>query len=205
VLGRVTTSVRWRCARLLTGPSRLARGFGILEWLVIVAVLGLLTAVGLPSMRGFLERRAVEGVAQQLVADLQYARSEAVQRNEAVSVTAGVDCVVSHLASATAECTSTSAAVTPADGELKSVRLGDSGGTLQDITLRPLDDLAQVRFEPVGGTAAFVGPAAGAGSASWQVTDGAGQLRLRVDVNLGGRVSLCVPSGSSFPGHAGCP
>jgi type IV fimbrial biogenesis protein FimT len=183
----------------------LARGFGILEWLVIVAVLGLLTAVGLPSMRGFLERRAVEGVAQQLVADLQYARSEAVQRNEAVSVTAGVDCVVSHLASATAECTSTSAAVTPADGELKSVRLGDSGGTLQDITLRPLDDLAQVRFEPVGGTAAFVGPAAGAGSASWQVTDGAGQLRLRVDVNLGGRVSLCVPSGSSFPGHAGCP
>lgn len=205
MLGRVTTSARRRHARLRPGPPRSSRGFGILEWLVVVAVLGLLTAVALPSMRSFLERRAIEGVAQQLVADLQYARSEAVQRNEAVSVTAGVDCVVLHLASATAECTATSAAVVPADGALKTVRLGESGGALQDITLRPLDDLAQVRFEPVGGTAAFVGPAAGAGSASWQVADGAGQLRLRVDVNPGGRVSLCVPSGSSFPGHAGCP
>jgi len=201
----MTTWARRRRARFRPGAARSSRGFGMLEWLIVVAVLGLLTAAALPTMRGFLERRAVEGVAQQLVADLQYARSEAVQRNEAVSVTAGVDCVVLHLASATAECTATSTTVTPADGELKSVRLGDSGGTLQDITLRPLDDLAQVRFEPVGGTAAFVGPAAGAGSASWQVTDGAGQLRLRVDVNLGGRVSLCVPSGSSFPGHAGCP
>ena len=170
-----------------------------------MAVLGLLTAAALPSMRGFLERRAVEGVAQQLVADLQYARSEAVQRNEAVAVTAGVDCVVLHLASATAQCTATSTTVTPADGELKSVRLGDSGGPLQGITLRPLDDLAQVRFEPVGGTAAFVGAAAGAGSASWQVAGGAGAPGLRIDVNLAGRVSLCVPTGSSFPGHAGCP
>lgn len=201
----MTTSARRRHAWLRPGPPRSSRGFGILEWLVVVAVLGLLTAVALPSMRSFLERRAIEGVAQLLVADLQYARSVAVQRNEAVSVKAGVDCVVLHLASATAECNATTAAVVPADGALKTVRLGESGGALQDITLRPLDDLAQVRFEPVGGTAAFVGPAAGAGSASWQVADGAGQLRLRVDVNLGGRVSLCVPSGSSFPGHAGCP
>ncbi len=205
MLGNVTTPGPRLCRRPRPSSPRSSLGLGALEWLVVLAVLGLLTAAALPSMRSFLERRAVEGVAQQLVADLQYARSEAVQRNEAVSVTAGVDCVVLHLASATAQCTATSATVAPADGELKSVRQGDSGGALQGLTLRPLDDLAQVRFEPVGGTASFVGPAAGAGSASWQVADGAGPWRLRVDVNLGGRVSLCVPAGSSFPGHAGCP
>jgi Tfp pilus assembly protein FimT len=150
-------------------------------------------------MMDFVERRAVEAGAQQLLGDLQYARSEAVQRNEPVAVTAGVDCHVVHLASATASCTAADGAtVTPASAALKSVMLTGRPA----VSASAENTLARVVFEPVGGTASFIGPDPGSAAASWLLRNSAGTAQARVSVNLGGRASACATGGghlSSLP------
>lgn len=184
------------------GPSRRARahGLGTLEWLVVVAIVGLLAAVAMPSWMGHLERRAVEGAAIQLLGDLQYARSEAVQRNEAVSITAGPNCHVVHLASASASCSSAGVTVTPEAGALKSVVLEGRPA----VSASAEGGLARVVFDPVGATATFVGVAAGVDAASWLVSTADGSLGIRVSVNPAGRATACVPAGGHVPGIPDC-
>lgn len=186
----------------MAGPWRAARGRGLgtLEWLVVVAIVGILAAAALPSWMGHLERRAVEGAATQLLGDLQYARSEAVQRNEAVALTAGPNCHVVHLASASATCSSTGAVVTPEAAALKSVVLEGRPA----ISASAEGGLVRVVFDPVGATAAFVGVAAGVDSASWLVSTADGSLGIRVSINPGGRATACVPSGGHVPGIPDC-
>ena len=196
--GRRTPSSRARAARLLR-PAR-GRGLGTLEWLVVVAVIGIVAAAALPSWMGHLERRAVEGAATQLLGDLQYARSEAVQRNEAVAVTAGANCHVIHLASASAACSSAGAAVSPEAAALKSVVLEGRPA----VTASAEGGLARVVFDPVGATATFVGVAAGTDSASWLVSSANGSLGIRVSVNPAGRATACVPAGDHVPGIPDC-
>ena len=195
-------SARQPRARLCVGQPRSARGFGIVEGLVVVSVPGPITAA---AMLSFLESRAIEGLAQQFVADLQYPRSEAVRCNESAAATAEIERVVVRLDSDTAEGTTTNAVVSPAEAGLKWVRPGDAGARLLQFTLRPTGGLAQVRLEPVSSTSACIGTAAGPCSASWQVAGGAGAPGLRIDVKPMGRVRECLPTGSSFPGHATCP
>lgn len=196
--GAPTRPNRVRAAGLL----RRARGRGLctLEWLVAAAVVGLVATAALPSWMGHLERRAVESAAMQLLGDLQYARSEAVQRNEAVALTAGPDCRVVHLASASASCSSAGAAVTPEAGALKSVVLEGRPA----VSASAEAGLVRVVFDPVGATATFVGVAAGADSVSWLVSTVDGSLGIRVSINPGGRATACVPAGGHVPDIPGC-
>ena len=169
------------------------------ECLIVVAVFGTLVAVALPSLVDHLARRAVEGVALQLVADLQYARSEATQRGEAVAVTSGTGCHVIHLASATANCDASGVTVAPPTAALKSV----VHDTRPAVRVQPLDGLAQVIFESAGSTASFTGAAPGSETAAWEVGNAQSNLVVRVQVNLGGRASACVSAGQ-LPGIPGC-
>lgn len=190
--GRARTALRSR-------PGG-GRGFGALEWLVVVAVIGILAAAALPSWLDHLERRAVEGAATQLLGDLQYARSEAVQLNEAVALTAGPNCHVIHLATASAACSSAGATVSPAAAALKSVLLEGQPA----ITASAEGSLERVVFDAVGATATFVGVAAGAESASWIVATSDNHLRIRVSINPGGRATACVLAGGHLPGIPDC-
>lgn len=176
------------------------RGFGALEWLVVVAVIGILAAAALPAWMDHLERRAVEGAAMQLLGDLQYARSEAVQRNEAVALTAGTNCHVIHLASASAACSSAGATVSPEASALKRVQLEGQPA----VTASAEGGLERVVFDPVGATATFVGVKAGAESASWIVATADSHLRIRVSINPGGRAAACVLAGGHLPGLPDC-
>ena len=165
-----------------------------------MAVVSVLAAVALPSLLEHLARRAVEGVALQLVGDLQYARSESAQRNEPVAVTTATGCHVIHTASASASCTRDGAEVSPASALMKSV-IQDSRPA---VSLQPQDGLTRLVFEPVGSTAPFTGTAPGSESASWQVSSASGTLLVSVQVNLGGRASACAIMGGPLPGIPGC-
>lgn len=67
---------------LTATPPRPARGFTLVELLIVIAVAGVLVTLAAPSLRDFILLQRLKSVNAQLVTDLQYARSEAVARNQ---------------------------------------------------------------------------------------------------------------------------
>lgn len=62
------------------------RGFSLSELLVTVAIIAIVTAVGLPMLRGFIDDAGVSAAADQMLASLNYTRTEAVKRNTRVTM-----------------------------------------------------------------------------------------------------------------------
>ena len=87
------------------------RGVTLVELITVVAIMAILLAVAVPSFTGLLSKKRVEGALMVLATDLQYARSEAVQRNASVRMTFGAGCYVIHTVGSTAtSCTQSGAA-----------------------------------------------------------------------------------------------
>jgi len=70
---------------------RRARGLTVIELMIGITLIGVVLAITIPGFRDILERRRLEGVANELSADLQYARSEAVSRRVDVVLTTAAD------------------------------------------------------------------------------------------------------------------
>jgi type IV fimbrial biogenesis protein FimT len=161
-------------------------GFTIIELMTAVVIAGVLLVIAMPSFRDMLEKRRVEGQANELVADLAYAKSEAVQRNRSVEVRtggAGTCYTVAVMTSATppvgnCNCAAAVGSRCTVAGaiELKTVSL--TGGAT-------LDDGRVFVFEPVRGA---LEPAV---AASAVVRLGA--RSYTVDVTAYGRVTPFAP------------
>lgn len=65
---------------------RKTSGFTLIELMVVIAIVGILIAVAAPSFTESIARRRLEGVANELSADLQYAKSQATSVNANVSL-----------------------------------------------------------------------------------------------------------------------
>lgn len=65
---------------------RTARGFTLVEMLAVLAILGVIAGVGMPMLTTFMQSGQVRTTALDLVADLQFARGEAIKRNASVAV-----------------------------------------------------------------------------------------------------------------------
>ena len=61
-------------------------GFTVIEILMVLVILGLVAAVGAPSMRDLIASTRVKGAASDLFGSLMFARSEAIKRNANVDV-----------------------------------------------------------------------------------------------------------------------
>jgi type IV fimbrial biogenesis protein FimT len=148
------------------------RGFTMIELLVVVLIAGILLVLALPAFNDMLERRRIEGQANELAIDLAYAKSEAVQRNRNVILQTdpgGATCytiaVMPDPPAGTCDCTA-SPRCSGGPMELKTVVLS-SGATVTTNTL--------FTFEPVRGaltpaTAASAAVAMGARSYTVLVT-----------------------------------
>ena len=68
-------------------PGCRARGFTLIEFMVVVSVVVILLVLTVPSFTDQLGRRKVEGVATALSTDLQYARAQTVANNATTSLT----------------------------------------------------------------------------------------------------------------------
>lgn len=70
----------------MSRPRRQGNGFTLLELLVTIVVLGVVLAVAMPSVKKYLESQRLRSVSGELLADLQFARGEAVARAQIVGL-----------------------------------------------------------------------------------------------------------------------
>lgn len=75
--------------RTSNNPSKLKRagGFTLIELIITLAVAAILVTVGIPGFQTFMANQKTRSASQALFSDLLYARSEAIKRNESVTVT----------------------------------------------------------------------------------------------------------------------
>ena len=71
--------------------TRHQRGFTLLEMMVTVAAVGILLAIGVPSFRYIANANRIATEANNLLGDLQFARSEAIKEGQSVSVCVSSD------------------------------------------------------------------------------------------------------------------
>lgn len=164
------------------------RGFTMVELMTVIVIAGVLATLALPSVRDMLERRRLEGQANELVTDLQYAKSEAVARNRSVELLAGAAGTCYTIAVMTlatppvgnCDCTAAVGSRCTAAGttELKTVTL--TGGAT-------VSNGIQFIFEPIRGSLAPIPPATVAAAASAAVN--LGSRTYTVNVLTTGRVA----------------
>lgn len=161
-------------------------GFTIIELMVTVIIAGVLVTIAAPAFTDMLERRRLEGAANELVTDLNYAKSEAVQRNRNVMLRtdpAGTGCyTIAVWTSGTGDC---NCAATPrctgGPTELKTVTLANGATVTSNV---------RFDFEPVRGGLEPVPPnPATAASAVVAL----GVRNYTVQVTAYGRVSPLTP------------
>lgn len=69
-----------------TGQYILQAGFTLLELMVIIAIVGVLSAVALPNMQDFISNQRIRAAVTEMQLSLLHARSEAIKRNDDVSL-----------------------------------------------------------------------------------------------------------------------
>lgn len=67
------------------------RGFSVVELMIALAVAAILLVVGAPSFRDALRRNKISATSNALLADIAYARSEAINRGNIVSICPSAD------------------------------------------------------------------------------------------------------------------
>ncbi len=170
------------------------RGLTLIEACATLAVVSVLVTAGWPSLKPTLDRKALQGLAAEMAADLHHARGEAVAKQEGVRVAAqtaeGGSCVVVYSGPANAcRCGDAAAPVCEAEGQPITYRfLAASSG------LAVAANVSSLRFDPRLGTATPAG--------TLRVVSSSGEAVHHI-VNLVGRVRSCSP-GAAVPGFQAC-
>jgi len=192
-------------ARPGRGP---AAGFTLVEFLVAMSVLAIVSVTALPSFEDFRARQRLRSAADNLYTDLQYARSEAVQRNARLTVsfaTGGGWCYGIVEGTDACDCTETD----PDAGDYCAIKRAHNipaDGVREDfpgvsVSSASFDGSASYRIDPRRGQ---VLDAAGDPVEGSILLAGAASRSVRADVNAIGRVRLCSPDGT-VTGYPTCP
>lgn len=177
-----------------------AHGFTLVELMVVVAIAAVLLTLVAPSFSNYFARKRLEGVFTEFATDIQYARTEAVQRNVPVRITFGSGCYAIHTVGSTATSCTQAGGVTLGTGaaQIKTVQL-DTGSAL---SFSPRNSLTFIQFDSIRGMATFDGSVTTVGSVN--VTSSAGSWQLRASITPVGRAQTCSPNGSVVGYDATC-
>lgn len=150
-------------------------GLTLPELLVTVTVAAILVGIALPSVSTVIAKRRLDGAANELSADLQYARTQAVSDNTAVTLATTGTTGYSITGNQTYKTISLPAELSVTSGQ-------------------------SISFEPLRGC---IQATCTGNSVSITMSSTKTPSTLRAVVNAMGRVQLCSPSGS-FGGYPSC-
>lgn len=191
-------------------------GFTLIELMIVVAVLGAIAALAMPSFRQMIVEERLRGVHAQLITDLNFTRTEAVSRGRYLDfrvqrdATTGDSCyiiferptvgntVCNCLAAAGSRCSALSGLQ-----EIRTVSLRAADGV--QVSEPAVGAATRVRVEPRTGSVHLV--MADLGGVLPQPFEVQTRLIgnnaiLRARMALSGQVTSCVPSGSTMKGSA---
>lgn len=152
-------------------------GFTLIEMMVTVSVAAVVLMVTVPSFVHMFTRVRVEGTGNELSADLQYARTEAIRRRQEVYLKTNSDGSGYAIAAS---------AATPV--QLKGV-VFSNGVRVTEGEVEVLYDAMRAMVQT---------------ERTVTLSDSANRAQLRIFVNKMGRVEMCSPGGSisSYPACA---
>lgn len=173
--------------------KRLQHAFTLIELMVVVALTAIIITLVGPSMLELLAVKRVQSINAEMMTDLQYARSEAVRRNQTLAVqfqsNGQMTCyVVTAIDAAVGKCNCLGTPGESCKGgweEIKTVQLPRK----LNVSLAASSSVSTlVRFEKLAGTSL---------PGDFQV-DVVSSVRgqLRTSVNAAGLPSVCSPDGS---------
>lgn len=170
------------------------RGLSLVEMSATLSVVAILAGAAVPSLQDSNKKRVLHGTAGQLASDLQFARSEAIARNEGVRVSfhsmAGAGCMLIHTGAAT-DCSCSDEGVAQCTGSavlIKSSYFAASSGVA--VTA----NVASMRFDSTLGTVSPAGTV--------KIASASGPSVHHV-VSMLGRLRSCSPDGSAT-GYKAC-
>lgn len=147
------------------------KGFTLIELIVVISIIGILVAISVPGMMGWLQSATYRGAAQELNAALRDARSRAIATNREHRVVLFVE-----------------------DGKQKfrlteGNRAAGSSAWVDVSPPREVELPASVQLVPATTTLGF-NPNGSSGSATISVRDSDGNEKFRVSLSPSGRVRI---------------
>lgn len=177
-----------------TTTSSAQRGLTLIEACIVLAVTAITAGAAAPGMRDLIDARRLDGAATQLATDIQFIRTEAVARNEALRLsfhaTPAGSCYVVHTGNAD-QCSCSAAGPAQCSGAAREVKTVTITAA-ERVTL--VANAASVLFDPVHGTSTPTG--------TLRVTGASGRAIHHV-INVMGRVRSCSPQ-AAVPGYRAC-
>lgn len=181
-------------------PRRARRGFTMIELFVGVAIVAIILALGVPSLRNWLVAQRVSSVATELVTDMRYARAEAISANVQAFIAfynIGNGCYIVFRGppnrGEACDCAATPKCQAQWT-ELKTVILPDPG----DVRLTT--PMSQLAYETGSSLSLDTNL-----SATVTINGGSPSRQLSVIPTYGvSQPKICAPAGSKIPGFKPC-
>ena len=177
-------------------PARSQLGVTLIEACVVLAITAVVAASVVPGIQTLIGIRRLDGAATELATDIQFARAEAVARNESLRLSVHGNgngtstCYLIHTGSAAdCSCVSPGPAECIADAQvIKTVVLSAADG------IRLESNATSIVFDPLHGTTAP--------TATLRLSDSKGRA-VHHGVNVMGRARSCSPS-PAMTGYRAC-
>jgi len=174
-------------------------GVTLIELIVTVVVVGILSAIAVPSFLSFLQKQRVVGAASSLSSMMSFARAESLKRDEKISLTISVassDNWCFGLVASASSCDCSSGATSnkcEIDGANRRDGSNQYPAVLAAVT--PASTTATLTYDPVRGTVSST-PAIRFSIDS--------DISLEIQTTKLGRAYQCKPSGSALGGYKEC-